>query len=71
MELQAHHYRLLQHIHDVHGVFGWEEYDDTLSQLEDHELVIGRWMGSLDYPARPVWQVSDKGRQLLKIKDQA
>jgi hypothetical protein len=65
MKIELCHYRTLLHLKQVMCIFGWDEYDDTLRELEAEEMVKGEWSGSLDYEPHPVWTLLDKGRKAL------
>jgi hypothetical protein len=65
MNLFPWHLNRLRHIDAVSCVFGWEEEDETLLDLVDEELVKGRWCGSLERDARPMWTLTEKGREMV------
>jgi len=65
MDLKDYHYSRLKHMRDGFGVYGWEECDDTLQDLEELGYVHGSWFGSLDMEPRPVWQITRAGEKAL------
>lgn len=64
------HYNALKHIGSGMLLFGWENFSDIDQDLNDWGCLIGSWMGDLKHPARPMWELSEFGKKLLKVLEE-
>ncbi len=64
-DLKEYHFNLLRHIKNSFGIYGWESYTDTIRELEELGLIIGKWIGTIELPPRPHWTITSLGEKLI------
>ncbi len=68
IELGAAQLSALEHAYKMYGLgAGWDIAKDYINKsLIDLGLIEGKWCGSVEYEPIPFWNLSEKGREVLK-----